>query len=442
MGRSTGVDGATSCSGVAGSPGGYSPKTGKTKEGLALTAKLIRHSDQLALVGAPTSAGAAAKGVENGPEVLRAAGIVERLREVGYQVTDSGDLPVQLPQSDPENPRARNLKGILALLDPLRARIEQSAKAHAFPLVLGGDVTVAVALLAALRRQAPTLGLIHIGRHADLHTPMHTDDGVVAPMTVSHLIGQGAAELVRFWKEPPLVREPDLALFGLAEPDAIDRERLGRLAVRRFPIDEVRRDGAQVAAEAALDRLRASKRDFVVLLLADVFSPEEVPGGARATAGGLSVAEVGEALNCFAARPTFAGLAICGYDPALDSERRGAQAIVRLVTEAMAARHAALVQPQVEPETEAHDGEPSAPAKEKAKREKAAPPVEAEPEPEAGVEEEPKPEPEADLAAEAETAAPPSPAEEAEEICKEAAGATAAGSPAAPGSDEPESGNA
>ena len=112
-----------------------------------MTAKLIRHPDQLVLVGAPTSAAAAAKGVENGPEALRAAGIADRLRQVGYQVTDVGDLPVQLPQSDPDNPRARNMKGVLAMLDPLRLRIEQSAKSHAFPLVLGGAVTGAVVVL-------------------------------------------------------------------------------------------------------------------------------------------------------------------------------------------------------------------------------------------------------------------------------------------------------
>lgn len=438
-----------------------------------MTAKLIRHPDQLVLVGAPTSAAADAKGVENGPEALRATGIVDRLRQVGYELNDIGDLPVQLPQPDPESPRARNMKGVLAMLDPLRVKIEQSAKAHAFPLILGGDVTVAVALVAGLRRQAASLGLIHIGRHADLHTPMQTDDGLVAPMTVSHLVGQGAAELVRFWKEPPLVREPDLALFGLAEPDAFDRERLAKLAIRRFPIEKIRRDGARTAAESTLERLRAGKRDFVALLLMDVFAPEEVPGGARAGQGGLTAAEVGEALNCFAARPTFAGLAVCGYDPALDPEHRGAETVARLVVEALAARHTALIQPP-EAEKETGEGEPSAPAEEKPKGEKPgeAPQASAEPEtkpeakpeapaepeasaepaaqPEAKPEAEAKPAPEAaeqpaegETAPEAESAAAPSAGEAVEEP-KEAASATATNSAAAPGgtppSGEPEPG--
>ncbi|HVC00003.1 MAG TPA: arginase family protein [Candidatus Dormibacteraeota bacterium] len=315
-----------------------------------MTAKLIRHPDQLALVGAPTSAAAPAAGVERGPAALRDLGILDRLRAAGYQVADPGDLPSQLFQPDPGNPRARNLKSVLAILEGLRVRVEQASKAHAFPLILGGDATVLVALVAGLRRQAPSLGLIHVSRYADLHTPTDTEDGFIGSMTVSHLVGQGAAELVRFWKSPPLVREPDLVAFGLDETDAIDRERLGRVAIRDFTIARIRSLGVRAAAEAALDHLRGNERDFVVHISWDAFSPEEVPGGPRGAAGGFSAAEVGEALNFFATREKFAGLSISGYDPELDPERRGGAAVVELVVGAMAARHTALLHPPVEKE--------------------------------------------------------------------------------------------
>jgi outer membrane biosynthesis protein TonB len=193
--------------------------------------------------------------------------------------------------------------------------------------------------------------------------------------------------------------------------------------------------------------------------LMDVFDPEEVPGGARAGQGGLAAAEVGEALNCFAARPTFAGLAVCGYDPALDPERRGAETVVRLVVEAMAARHTALIQPP-EAEAEAGEDEPSAPAEEKSEGEEAAEPTakpeaEAKPEAIAAPEAEPEAEakaepeaaeqpPEAEAAPESESSAAPS-AGEAEEEPEEAAGAAATNSAAAapggaPPSGEPEPG--
>lgn len=311
-------------------------------------AKLIRQPDQLVLAGAPTSAAAAAAGVEHGPEALRGQGILDRLRSIGYQVSDIGDLPQQVFQPDPENPRARNLKAVLAMLETLRSRVEQAARTHSFPLILGGDASTLVALVAGLRRQAASLGLVHISRYADLHTPTDTEDGLIGPMTVSHLVGQGAAEMVRLWKSPPLVREPDLVAFGLNETDAIDQERLHDVAIRDFTIARIRSIGARSAAELALDQLRGDSRDFVLHLSWNVFSPEEVPGCARGAAGGLSTGEVAEALNFFAAHEKFAGLLVSGYDPALDPEGRGAGVVVELLVTAMAKRHTALIHPPEE----------------------------------------------------------------------------------------------
>jgi arginase len=382
-----------------------------------LSAKLIRQPDQLALVGAPTSAGAAGVGVERAPAALRAARIVERLQEVGYQVTDAGDLPEQIFQPDAENPRARNLKGILAELDVLKPRIEQMAKAHAFPVVLGGDATIVLALAAGLRRQAPSLGLVHLGRYADLHTPQRTEDGLVEPMIVSHLVGQGAAEMVRFWKDPPVVREPDVALFGLGALDAIDEQRLTRLAVRRFPLARIRKMGARAAAETVLERLRGEKRDFVVHLSMDVVSREEFPAADRGEPGGMSLAEVAEALNCFAEQEKFAGLSISGYNPALEAEGRCAEIIVDLVVKTMAVRHTALIHPQPEEEeaeaaeaaeATAAGAEAAAAGEEKAETKEAAA-VEATPAPqeaEAPAEAAPAPEKEPETPAES-----PAPAE-------------------------------
>jgi arginase len=303
--------------------------------------------------------------VERGPEALRAAEIVEKLRQVGYQVTDGGDLPASPFQPDPENPRARNLRNVLAMLDGLRVRVEQSSRSHALPVVLGGDATIVLALVAGLRRQAASLGLIHVGRYADLRTPTRTEDGLVEPMTGSHLVGQGAPELIRFWKDPPLVREPDLVLFGLGETDEIDRDRLEQLAIRRVPLTRIRQMGPKDAAEMALERLRASSRDFVIHLSLDAFSAEEMPGCPRGAAGGLSLDEAREAMNCFAALESFAGLSVSGYDPGLDPEGQGAVGIVDLVVAALAVRHTALLQPAVteEPETSSEEaGKPGAEA--------------------------------------------------------------------------------
>ena len=72
--------------------------------------------------------------------------------------------------------------------------------------------------------------MIYMDRDADLNTPATTPSGCVDGMVVSHLAGRGAAEMVRFWGEPPLVREPDLALFGVARLDPPEEQASGKFS--------------------------------------------------------------------------------------------------------------------------------------------------------------------------------------------------------------------
>ncbi|MFZ3201018.1 MAG: arginase family protein, partial [Candidatus Acidiferrales bacterium] len=180
-----------------------------------MAVKIVRRINQIALLGAPTSAAALSPGQEGAPAALRAAGLVERLRVLGYEVTDLGDDPPQVYKPDEDSPRARNLPGVIAAIEALKPRVEQAVKSAALPLILSGDRSVALATVAGVRRYFRDVGMIYFERAPGLQTPATTPNGRVDGMVVSHLTGRGAAEMVRFWGEPPLVREPALALFGL-----------------------------------------------------------------------------------------------------------------------------------------------------------------------------------------------------------------------------------
>src|SRR5277367_4141188 len=230
-------------------------------------------------------------GHEGAPTALRAAGLVDRLKTIGYAVADLGDDPVQLYKPDEESPRARNLTRVLESLKP---RVELAVKSAALPLILAGDCTVALATVAGARRYFRKVSMIYMDRDADLNTPATTTTGCVDGMVVSHLAGRGAAELVRFWGEPPLVREPDLALFGVARLDPPEEQLLANSPLRRYLASDVQRLGAAAAAHAAIDRIRGNGYQFVLHLDVDViadFSATNYPGS-----GGLSLAEVREAL--------------------------------------------------------------------------------------------------------------------------------------------------
>jgi arginase len=298
--------------------------------------KIVRQTNKIALLGAPTSAAAMSAGHEGAPTALRAAGLVERLKTIGYAVADLGDDPVQLYKPDEESPRARNLTRVLASLESLKPRVEQAVKSAALPLILAGDCTVALATVAGARRYFRKVSMIYMDRDADLNTPATTSTGCVDGMVVSHLAGRGAAELVRFWGEPPLVREPDLALFGVARLDPPEEQLLGNSPLRRYLATDVQRMGPAAAAHAAIDRVRGNGYQFVLHFDVDViadFSATNYPG-----TGGLSLAEVREALLVFVQQPELAAFEVTAYNPVKDPDGSGAKLIIDLLTEGLEAR--------------------------------------------------------------------------------------------------------
>ena len=305
-----------------------------------MAVKVVRQANKIALLGAPTSAAAMSLGHEEGPAALRAAGLTERLNSIGYVVSDLGDDPPQQYKPDNDSPRARNLPRVLAAIEALKPRVELAVKSGALPLILGGDCSIALAAVAGVRRYFRHVGMIYMDRDADLNTPATTPSGCLDGMVVSHLTARGAPELVRFWGEPPLVREPDLALFGVERLDPAEEELLRRSPLRRYLAKDVKRMGAKAAAQEAVDRIRGNGYEFLLHFDVDViadFQATDYPG-----AGGLTIEEVREALLVFLQQKHLAAMEVTAYNPAKDLDGRGAKLIIDLLAEVLGARLDAL----------------------------------------------------------------------------------------------------
>lgn len=320
-----------------------------------MAVKVVRQPNSIALLGVPTSAAAMSAGHEAAPSALRSAGLIDRLKAVGYQVTDLGDDPPRFFKADEESPRARNLPNVIAALETLKPRVEQAVKSAALPVILSGDCSVALAVIAGARRYYRNVGMIYMDRDADFNTPATTPSGCVDGMVVAHLTGRGAAELVRFWGEPPLVREPDLALFGVDRLDPSEEEVLTKSPLRRYVAADVKRKGVAAAAREAVERVHGNVHEFVLHFDVDVisdFAATNYPG-----TGGLTLEDVREALEVFAQEKNLAAIEVTAYNPAKDSDGSGAKVIVDLLTSILEKRLEALksATPAEEPGTAKQD---------------------------------------------------------------------------------------
>jgi arginase len=303
-----------------------------------LAVKIVRQPKKIALIGAPSSAAAFSPGTEKAPAALRAAGLIERLQNAGFEVIDHGDCAPRHFADDEEHRRARNLAEIVAGLNDLKTRAEIAVKSGALVLVLGGDCAQAVGLLTGARRYYKHINLLWFDRDADLNTPATTPSGRIDGMVVAHIIGKGAPELVRFWGEPPLVREPDVTLFGLARLDPPEQEVLSRSPLRHVHAADIQAKGAAAAAVETLAHSHADAREFVLHLDLDVIAQEEFPAVVVPGSGGLGFEDVRAALKEIVRHQNLIGLDVAQFNPDKDAIGDSAKKVVDLLVEALSAR--------------------------------------------------------------------------------------------------------
>lgn len=200
----------------------------------------------LRVLGVPTSMGAFAPGQEDAPAALRQAGLLDQLRSAGVAVDDVGDLPRQRWTPDAGHPDAQNVAAVADITRRLAERIS-NLDADRPLLVLGGDCSVELGVVAGYTQQPGTVGLMYVDLHADLNTPSTTDQGALDWMVVSHLIGVATAV-------------PDAAVLeaGQVRYVGVDQNRLtpgerDLLAEHNLPVttaQRIRRDPAGAAHEA------------------------------------------------------------------------------------------------------------------------------------------------------------------------------------------------
>jgi arginase len=327
-----------------------------------LAVRIVRQPKKIVLLGAPSSVAALSAGHERAPAALRAAGLVARLQGAGFDVLDAGDIPTRVYQADDEHPRARNFPAVLEVLHDLRPRVEVAIKSGALPLVIGGDCIVVLAILAGARRYFRNVGLVYMDSDADLNVPATSASGCVDGMVISHIVGRGAAEMVRFWGEPPLVREPDIMLFGVNRVDPNEEQFLARSPMPRHLADEITKRGGSVVAEEAAQRAHSAQREFVLHFDVDVISGREFPATNYPALDGISLADARQAFTVFARQPQLAGVNVCAYNPDRDPDGSYGKIVIDMIAEALEGRIAALTEKPAVPVVEAAPAAVPAPA--------------------------------------------------------------------------------
>jgi arginase len=303
---------------------------------------------ELALIGVPTSAGTHGPGQEQAPQALRRAGLVRGLQAAGVTVHDQGDLPLAMYQAAVPDPRQRDLDGVAAVAGRVAGRVAEVLGRGMMPLVVGGDCTITLGVVAGFARHGADAGLLYFDGDADLSTPATTSSGVLDSMVVAHLLGEGAPELTGLGPRVPLLAADRLLLFGFDDPDDLgpaQQALLARHAPTAWPAARVRvtPGGPRAAAASALAELEARADTVVVHFDVDVVDTGDLPlANFPHFNQGLTLADALACLAVFLAGDKLGGLVVTEVNPDHDPDGTQLGRLVDGLVAALARRGPAL----------------------------------------------------------------------------------------------------
>ena len=295
---------------------------------------------KVGLLGVPMDLGGGRRGVDMGPSAIRIAGIERRVREIGIDFTDCGNVHVAEPESrEPVDPKARFLAEITDCCRRLRERVEALLVENCMPLVVGGDHSIACGTVAGISSfhhgRGERIGLVWFDAHGDMNTPETTESGNIHGMPLASCLGLGPKELTHLGSVAPMVRVENTVLVGVRSLDARERALVHESGVRVFTMRDVDTHGIHKVMDQALEVACAGTAGFHLSFDMDGTDPSVAPGVGTPVRGGTTYRESHAVMEHAADTGKLLGLEVTEINPILDTHNTTANAAVDLVLSAL-----------------------------------------------------------------------------------------------------------
>jgi arginase len=290
------------------------------------------------IIGAAMDLGQGRRGVDMGPSAIRYAGLADKIRALGYEVRDRGNI--QAPQVEtlqPGDGHAKYAREIIHACAEIADAVAWGAQTGEFVLVLGGDHSLAMGVLGGLAREHGPGAVIWLDAHADVNTPATSPSGNVHGMPLAVALGWGGTPFADGPWPTPSVDESKTVLVGIRSLDIGERERLRASKVKVYTMSDIDRFGVEKVIEGALERVQGAPWVHLSLDL-DVVEPEQAPGVGTPVRGGISYREAHLALELLAGSGLVDSMEVVEVNPILDRENATGELAVELVCSALGQR--------------------------------------------------------------------------------------------------------
>lgn len=303
-------------------------------------------SKKVRIIGVRIDLGAGRRGVDMGPSAIRKAGLRTHLKELGYDVSDDGNIHVEEPEAHRiRDPKLKYLPLIASAMTSLEARVRAALDEGAMPMVLGGDHSIAIGTIAGVgghfRDSKKKLGMIWLDAHGDANTAETTPSGNIHGMPQAVAFGRGAKELVEiggFAEGQPKLDPANSAIIGARSIDRLEKDVIKEIGLTVFTMDQIDRRGIYDVTREAVEIATRGTDGIHVSFDVDVMDPAVAPGVGSPVIGGLSFRETHTAMELIAETEAMASMEIAEVNPVLDIRNTTAEVAVAMIDSAMGKR--------------------------------------------------------------------------------------------------------
>lgn len=291
---------------------------------------------QICVIGAPIDLGADRRGVDIGPRAIRYAGLHEQLQRLGHGVHDMGNLAI--PQADNQligKPRLKYLEPIVHASEELSQMVTNALETQEFPLILGGDHSIALGSIGGVARKHPQVGVIWIDAHTDFNVEETTPSGNIHGMILAALAGLGDERLTHIGGWGPKINKDKIAIVGARDLDPGEQELLRTHHIHVFTMSDIDRHGISWTMQQAIEIAGAGNAPIHLSLDMDSLDPREAPGVGTPVRGGLSYREAHFAMEMMNESQRMVSMDVVEVNAILDRENATALLAVELILSAL-----------------------------------------------------------------------------------------------------------
>ena len=287
----------------------------------------------ISLIGVPMDLGQNRRGVDMGPSAIRYAGVVERLQEIGHTVTDEGNIQIAAAEktTSPDT-NLKNLKEVTDASTALANKIHDVMEDGQFPLILGGDHSIAIGTLAGLGDRYENLGVIWYDAHSDINTGETSPSGNIHGMPLAVSIGLGHEKLVNIRGFAPKIKPENVVIIGARSIDPGEREIIKEQGIKVFTMHDIDKLGMTEIMDQTMWYLKDREVDGVHLSLdLDGIDPIYTPGVGTPVPGGISYRESHLAMEMLFTFDMITSAEFVEVNPILDEKNKTADVAVALI---------------------------------------------------------------------------------------------------------------